>query len=119
MRSWRCPLGACAPGGTQSAKFVLDHHRVEGLIVNAEAPGTVTLLHQQHRRREGGCAWSDDPSLPHGDALPLQLLLLDMCVSIWMHNHWQCLEQDPDVMAMIPLWRQAKGLGEENGEVGQ
>jgi hypothetical protein len=66
---------------------ILDGERVQHPVVDTEAPRPIGLLDEEDGRRERRVAVADDPLLHHGDALPLQLVLMCCGVPVRPDNH--------------------------------
>ena len=68
-----------------NGELILECLRVQGAIVDAEAPRPIWLAHQEDRGGERRGAGADDPLSKHVGALTFQLVLL--CVRIAVRAH--------------------------------
>jgi hypothetical protein len=99
----------------EDGKLVLGSLGVEGAVVDAETLGLIRLADKEYGRREWRSARVDNPLGEHGVALALQLILLQLGVSIWSHGDRCCSREQMDAMVVWSGRRQASGLLECGG----
>jgi hypothetical protein len=95
---------------------VLNRHRVEGAVVDAESPQVVWLLDEKDWRGECGVTALDDVVADHGLALLLQLNLVDDRISVGPHCHRCGVQFEDDAVRSATCRRQALLLGEHISE---
>ena len=96
-------------------KLVLGSLGVEGAVVDAETLGLIRLANKEYRRREWRSARADNPLGEHGVALALQLILLQLGVSVWSHGDRCCSREQMDAVVVWSGQRQASRLLECGG----
>jgi hypothetical protein len=82
----------------RDGELILGGFGVESTVVDAEAPRVIRLAHQQHRGREWRCARSDEALVEHNSNLALQLILLQLWISIGPYCNWRCARQEMNVV---------------------
>jgi hypothetical protein len=85
-------------------KSVLDRERVEGAVVDVEAPRSILLLYEEERGGECGVTASYDALLDHGGALLFHFILVRRRVSVGAHSHWTSTRLENNVVVVAALW---------------
>jgi hypothetical protein len=65
-------------------------------------PGSVRLAHQEHRGGKWRRAGPDDALCEHGRALSLQLVLLELWISVRSDGDWRGTGQQVDAVVVGP-----------------
>jgi len=98
---------------------VLDREGVEGVVVDAKSPRTISFLDEEDQRREGRVAASNDALHEHGCALAFQLVLLGCWVPVRPNGDWGGAGLEDDGVVTSVLGWQSHGLGEDVPIAGQ
>jgi hypothetical protein len=75
---------------TNIGNLSFDSLHVQFTIVDAEAPGSITLLDQQDRGWKCGSAFPDDALAQHVVTLSFDLVLQLLQVAVWSNRYWRC-----------------------------